>query len=40
MTVQRESVQEYTRKLINNLRCACNIIKEHAEIEKVRQGKI
>lgn len=29
--------QEYKNKLINNLRCAYNLIEEHSEIEKIRQ---
>ena len=30
-------IQEYKTKLINNLQCAYNLVKEHAEIEKIRQ---
>ena len=30
-------IQEYKTKLINNLQCAYNLVKEHPEIEKMRQ---
>ncbi|CAF1432643.1 unnamed protein product [Rotaria sordida] len=36
-TVDHGLIQEYKRKLINNLRCAYNVIQEHAEIEKIKQ---
>ncbi|CAF3000626.1 unnamed protein product [Rotaria sp. Silwood2] len=36
-TIHNGSIQEYKKKLINNLRCAYNVIKEHAEIEKIKQ---
>ncbi|CAF4231076.1 unnamed protein product [Rotaria sp. Silwood2] len=36
-TIDHGLIQEYKRKLINNLRCAYNVIQEHAEIEKIKQ---
>ena len=30
-------IQEYKKKLLNNLQCAYNVIREHAEIEKIKQ---
>ncbi|CAF3246339.1 unnamed protein product [Rotaria sp. Silwood2] len=37
MVVNHESIQEYKNKLINNFRSAFNVIREHSEIEKIRQ---
>ena len=35
--VDHEIIQEYRKKLINNLRCAYHVIREHVEIEKIKQ---
>ena len=37
--VHHVSIQEYKKTLINNLRSAFNVIREHAEIEKIKQKK-
>ncbi|CAF1527471.1 unnamed protein product, partial [Adineta steineri] len=36
-TNEHVQIQEYKKTLINNLRYAYNIVKEHAEIEKLKQ---
>ncbi|CAF2192942.1 unnamed protein product [Rotaria magnacalcarata] len=36
-TDEHGQIQEYKKNLINNLRYAYNIVKEHAEIEKLKQ---
>ncbi|CAM4925738.1 unnamed protein product [Rotaria socialis] len=36
-TSEHRQIQEYKKNLINNLRWAYNIVKEHSEIEKLKQ---
>lgn len=36
-TPDHAEIQEYRKDLVNKLRCAYNVIREHSEIEKLRQ---